>query len=69
MREYYEDKMKAYSSPSKKSNRPEPSESSIVDNTRTQSVKAGECLDKPKEAKVKAAYGQTKGLLWYSSIK
>ena len=68
MREYY-DKMKGYPSPSKKANRAEPSEPSMVDNTRTQSVKAGECLDKPEEAKVKAAYGQTKGLLWYRTIK
>tara|TARA_R100000541_G_scaffold39540_1_gene47304 strand:- start:575 stop:784 length:210 start_codon:yes stop_codon:yes gene_type:complete len=69
MREYYDDKMKKYPSPSKKANRAAPSEPKMVDNTRTESVKAGECLDKPEEAKVKAAYGQTKGLLWYRSIK
>jgi len=69
MREYYDDKMKSYPSPSKKANRAESSESSIVDNTKTKSVEAGVCLDKPEEAKVKAAYGQTKGLLWYRSIK
>ena len=60
---------KDYPSPSKKVNRTAPSEPKMVDSTKTQSVKAGECLDKPEEAKVKAAYGQTKGLLWYRSIK
>tara|TARA_R110001583_G_scaffold27640_2_gene98531 strand:- start:16 stop:243 length:228 start_codon:yes stop_codon:yes gene_type:complete len=75
MREYYDDKMKAYPSPSKKGNRAEPSEPSIVDNTRTQSVTAGEVNTDAKgnivgkESKVKAAYGQTKGLLWYNYIK
>ena len=68
MREYY-DKMKGYPSPSKKANRAQPSESSMTDTTRTKSVEAGVCLDKPEEAKVKAAYGQKKGLLWYRSIK
>jgi hypothetical protein len=68
MREYY-DKMRSYSSPSKRVNKAEPSASSPVDSTRTKSVKEGVCLDKPQEAKVKAAYGQTKGLLWYRSIK
>jgi hypothetical protein len=37
--------------------------------TKIESVEAGECLDEPEKAKVKAAYGQTKGLLWYRSIK
>jgi len=75
MREYYDDKMKAYPSPSKKANRAEPSEPTMVDNTRTQSVKEGEVnMDAKgkvvgKESKVKAAYGQTKGLLWYNYIK
>mgnify|MGYP003630868214 CR=1 len=68
MREYY-DKMKSFPSPSKQSNKASPSESSIVDNTRTKSVEAGSCLATPEKAKVKAAYGQTKGLLWYRSIK
>jgi hypothetical protein len=68
MREYF-DKTKGYPSPSKKVNRAESSESAIVDNTRTKSVKAGACLDTPEKAKVKGAYGQTKGLLWYRSIK
>jgi|TARA_E500000318_G_scaffold664_1_gene924 hypothetical protein len=75
MREYYDDKMKAYPSPSKKANRAEPSEPAMVDNTRTKSVKEGEVnMDAKgkvvgKESKVKAAYGQTKGLLWYNYIK
>ena len=75
MREYYDDKMKAYPSPSKKANRAEPSEPVMVDNTRTKSVKEGEVnMDAKgkvvgKESKVKAAYGQTKGLLWYNYIK
>ena len=75
MREYYDDKMKAYPSPSKKANRAEPSEPAMVDNTRTQSVKEGEVnMDAKgkvvgKESKVKAAYGQTRGLLWYNYIK
>ena len=68
MREYY-DKMKSFPSPSEQSNRSESSESSIKDNTRTKTVTAGVCLDKPQKAKVKGANGQTKGLLWYRSIK
>jgi hypothetical protein len=61
---------KDYPSPSKKVNRGLLLVNLVmVDNTKTQSVQAGECLDKPEEAKVKAAYGQTKGLLWYRSIK
>ena len=62
-------KNRDYPSPSKKVNRSAPSEPKMVDNTKTQTVEAGSCLDKPEEAKVKAAYGQTKGLLWYRSIK
>ena len=68
VRDYF-DKMKKYPSPSKQVNKPDPSEPKMVDSTKTQSVKAGVCLDEPEEAKVKAAYGQTKGLLWYRSIK
>jgi hypothetical protein len=46
----------------------------MVDSTKTKSVKAGEVTDAKgkvvgKESKVKAAYGQTKGLLWYNYIK
>ena len=55
--------------PSKKVSRPAPSEPKMVDTTRTESVKEGECLDTSEKAKVKAAYGQTKGLLWYRYIK
>ena len=75
MREYYDDKMKAYPSPSKKTNKAAPSEPAMKDNTRIQSVKEGEVNTDAKgkvvgkESKVKAAYGQTKGLLWYSYIK
>jgi|TARA_R100001463_G_scaffold13880_1_gene37026 hypothetical protein len=68
MREYY-DKMKKYGSPSPKKTKAAPSFPSVEDNTKTQSVEAGYCLDEPEKAKVKAAYGQTKGLLWYRSIK
>tara|TARA_R100000742_G_C4245206_1_gene64227 strand:- start:38 stop:232 length:195 start_codon:yes stop_codon:yes gene_type:complete len=60
---------KDYPSPSKVANRAEPSMPKMTDTTRTESVTAGKCLDKPEKAKVKAAYGQTKGLLWYRSIK
>ena len=67
MRDYYgNDK---YPSPSHKKTKAAPSFPTMKDDTKTQSVKAGECLDKPEKAKVKAAYGQTKGLLWYRSIK
>ena len=75
MREYYDDKMKAYPSPSKKANRPAPSEPAMVDSTKTKSVTAGEVNTDAKGkvvgkgSKVKAAYGQTKGLLWYNYIK
>lgn len=64
-----------YPSPSKKANRPAPSEPKMVDNTKTQTVTAGEVNTDAKgnvvgkESKVKAAYGQTKGLLWYNYIK
>tara|TARA_R100000995_G_scaffold83057_1_gene58127 strand:- start:1085 stop:1312 length:228 start_codon:yes stop_codon:yes gene_type:complete len=75
MREYYDDKMKAYPKPSKKANRADPSEPTIEDTTRTVSVKEGEVITDAKgkvvgkESKVKASYGQTKGLLWYNYIK
>jgi|TARA_R110002072_G_scaffold50433_1_gene135866 hypothetical protein len=67
MRDYYDSDK--YPSPSQKKTKASPSFPSVEDTTKTQSVQAGECLDKPEEAKVKAAYGQTKGLLWYRSIK
>jgi len=47
----------------------------MVDNTKMQSVTAGEVNTDAKgnvvgkESKVKASYGQTKGLLWYNYIK
>ena len=67
--------MKKYPSPSKQVNKPDPSEPKMVDSTKTQSVTAGEVNTDAqgkvvgKESKVKAAYGQTKGLLWYNYIK
>jgi len=67
MRNYYDNDK--YPSPSPKKTKASPSFPSVEDTTKTKSVKAGECLDKPEEAKVKAAYGQTKGLLWYRSVK
>jgi hypothetical protein len=67
MRKYYDNDK--YPSPSPKKTKPAPSFPSVEDSTKTQSVKAGECLETPEKAKVKAAYGQTKGLLWYRSIK
>jgi|TARA_R100000365_G_C2719656_1_gene52570 hypothetical protein len=68
MREYY-DKLKKYPSPSPKKAKADPSFPSVKDTTKTKSIEAGYCLDKPEKAKVKAAYGQTKGLLWYRSVK
>jgi|TARA_R100000030_G_scaffold100410_1_gene93365 hypothetical protein len=67
MRDYYDNDK--YPSPSPKKTKPAPSFPSVEDTTKIQSVEAGECLDEPEKAKVKAAYGQTKGLLWYRSIK
>ena len=67
MRDYYgNDK---YPSPSPKKTTAAPSFPSVEDDTKTKSVEAGYCLDEPEKAKVKAAYGQKKGLLWYRSIK
>ncbi len=67
MRDYYgNDK---YPSPSPKKTKTAPSFPSVEDDTKTKSVEAGYCLDEPEKAKVKAAYGQKKGLLWYRSIK
>ena len=67
MRDYYgNDK---YPSPSPKKTKAAPSFPSVEDDTKTKSVEAGYCLDEPEKAKVKAAYGQTKGLLLYRSIK
>ena len=47
----------------------------MEDTTKSEVVKAGELNTDSdgkvigKESKVKAAYGQTKGLLWYNYIK
>ena len=50
------------------------SDPSVQDDTRTEEVKAGELIIKDdkvagEEAKMKAGYGQTKGLLYYRYIK
>ena len=60
---------KDYPSPSPKKTKAAPSFPSMKDDTKTKSIEAGYCLDEPEKAKVKAAYGQTKGLLWYRYIK
>ena len=51
MRDYY-DKDK-YPSPSPKKTKAAPSFPSVKDDTKTKSVEAGYCLDKPEKAKVK----------------
>lgn len=64
-----------YPAPSKKASKPAPSVPAMEDTTKTEVVKAGEVNTDAKgnvvgkESKVKAAYGQTKGLLWYNHIK
>ena len=64
-----------YPAPSKKASKPAPSVHTVEDTTKTEVVKAGEVNTDAKgnvvgkESKVKAAYGQTKGLLWYNYIK
>ena len=50
------------------------SDPSVQDDTRTKDVKAGELITKDdkvvgEKAKMKAGYGQTKGLLYYKYIK
>jgi|TARA_R100000008_G_scaffold57071_1_gene35245 hypothetical protein len=69
MSSYYDNDK--YPSPSKQTNRPDPKVPTPSGKgfAQTKTVKAGECLDEPEKAKVKAAYGQTKGLLWYRYIK
>jgi|TARA_R110000796_G_scaffold163749_3_gene280726 hypothetical protein len=72
MRRYFDND--DYPSPSSKSYKAEPSEPSVQDDTRTQDVKAGELITKDdkvvgEKAKMKAGYGQTKGLLYYKYIK
>ena len=64
-----------YPATSKKASKPAPSVPAMEDTTKTEVVKAGEVNTDAKgnvvgkESKVKAAYGQTKGLLWYNYIK
>ena len=64
-----------YPAPSKKASKPAPSVPAMEDTTKTEVVKAGEVNTDAKgnvvgiESKVKAAYGQTKGHLWYNYIK
>mgnify|MGYP001178416518 FL=1 len=66
---------KDYPAPSKKASKPAPSVPAMEDTTKTEVVKAGEVNTDAKgnvvgkESKMKAAYGQTKGLLWYNYIK
>ena len=74
MHDYYE-AQKKYPSPSKQVNRSDPSVPSMKDDTKSKVVKAGEVNTDSKgkvvgkESKIKAAYGQKKGLLWYNYIK
>lgn len=66
---------KDYPAPSTQAKKSTFSEPSIEDTTKTQEVKAGEVIKDEKgkvvgkPSKQKAAYGQTKGLLWYNYIK
>ena len=66
---------KDYPAPSKKASKPAPSVPAMEYTTKTEVIKAGEVNTDAKgnvvgkESKVKAAYGQTKGLLWYNYIK
>jgi hypothetical protein len=75
MNNYYDNDK--YPSPSKQTNRsdpkvPTPSGKGFA---QAKTVKAGEVITNSEgdvvgeKAKVKAAYGQTKGLLWYRYIK
>jgi|TARA_R100001460_G_scaffold5520_1_gene15315 hypothetical protein len=65
----------SYPSPKSQGTKQKLSVPSMEDTTKSEVVKAGELNmdsnDKVvgKESKVKAAYGQTKGLLWYNYIK
>ncbi len=64
-----------YPSPKSQGTKQKMSVPSMEDTTKSEVVKAGELnMDSDgkvvgKESKVKAAYGQTKGLLWYNYIK
>ena len=75
MSKYYDNDK--YPSPSKQTNRPDPKVPTPSGKgfAQTKTVKAGECITDSEgnvvgeKAKVKGAYGQTKGLLWYRYIK
>ncbi len=64
-----------YPSPKSQGAKQKMSVPSMEDTTKSEVVKAGELNTDSdgkvigKESKVKAAYGQTKGLLWYNYIK
>ncbi len=64
-----------YPTPKSQGTKQKMSVPSMEDTTKSEVVKAGELnMDSDgkvvgKESKVKAAYGQTKGLLWYNYIK
>ena len=76
MRDDYKSQ-KGYPSPSKQTNRPEPKipTPSGKGFAQAKTIKAGEVITNSEgavvgeKAKVKAAYGQNKGLLWYRYIK
>ena len=65
----------SYPSPKSQGAKQKMSVPSMEDTTKSEVVEAGKLnMDSEgnvvgKESKVKAAYGQTKGLLWYNYIK
>ena len=72
----FEDRNKKYPNPkSQKAKQKMSVPSAFEDTSKSQDVKAGECIKDSdgkvvgQESKVKGAYGQTKGLLWYNYIK
>ena len=75
MSKYYDNDK--YPSPSKQTNRPDPKVPTPSGKgfAQAKTVKAGEVITNSEgdfvgeKEKVKAAYGQTKGLLWYRYIK
>lgn len=66
---------KEYPSPKSPGAKQKMSVPSVEDTTNSKVVEAGKCIKDAdgkvvgQESKVKAAYGQTKGLLWYNYIK
>lgn len=66
---------KEYPSPKSQGAKQKMSVPSVEDTTKSEVVEAGKLnMDSDgkvvgQESKVKAAYGQTKGLLWYNYIK